>query len=54
MLALHRTPVGGGLPAVTVETVTFTAPEGIAFRVVRGPVPHVTETYELTETATGT
>ena len=54
VLALHRTPVGGGLTAVTVETVTFTAPERIAFRVVRGPVPHVTETFELTETTAGT
>lgn len=54
VLAAHRTPVGGGLTAVTVETVTFTPPERIAFRVVRGPVPHVVETFELTETPTGT
>ena len=37
VLAAHRTPVGGGLVAVTVETVTFDPPERIGFRLVRGP-----------------
>ncbi len=54
VLAAHRTPVGGGLVAVTVETVTFTPPERIGFRLVRGPVPHVAETFELEETPSGT
>lgn len=54
VLAAHRTPVGGNLTAVTVETVTFEEPERIGFRLVRGPVPHVVETFELSETSTGT
>lgn len=54
VLAAHRTPVGGGLTAVTLETVTFDPPARIRFRLVRGPVPHVAETFELEETATGT
>lgn len=54
VLAAHRTPVGGGLTAVTVETVTFDPPKLISFRLVRGPVPYVTETFTLEETATGT
>ncbi|MCH0562987.1 MULTISPECIES: SRPBCC family protein [unclassified Streptomyces] len=55
VLAAHRTPVAGGrLTATTVETVRFTHPERIDFRLVRGPVPAVTETFELTEEQTGT
>lgn len=54
VLAAHRTPVGGGLVAVTVETVTLSAPEKIGFRLVRGPVPYVAETFDLVETPTGT
>lgn len=54
VLAAHRTPVGGGLVAVTVETVTFAPPERIGFRLVRGPVPYVAETFELEETPNGT
>jgi hypothetical protein len=53
VLAAHRTPVGRGLVAVTVETVTFEPPGRIGFRLVRGPVPQVTETFDLEETATG-
>lgn len=51
VLAAHRTPVGGGLVAVTVETVTFDAPARMGFRLVRGPVPHVAETFDLVEIA---
>ena len=51
VLAAHRTPVGGGLVAVTVETVTFDPPARIRFRLVRGPVPYVAETLELREDA---
>jgi hypothetical protein len=54
VLAAHRTPVGGGLTAVTVETVSLDPPRGIGFRLLRGPVPHVAETFTLDETATGT
>ena len=54
VLATHRTPVGGGLVAVTVETVAFEPSVRISFRLVRGPVPHVAETFELEETDAGT
>lgn len=54
VLAAHRTPVGGGLTAVTVETVSFEPPARIRFQLVRGPVPHVIETFELEEMPTGT
>lgn len=49
VLAAHRTPTRTGLTAVTVETVRFTPPERVDFRLVRGPVPHVLETFTLTE-----
>lgn len=49
VLAEHYTPVlGGRLTATTVETVTFDRPHRIGFRLVRGPVPHVTEDFTLT------
>ncbi|MGP4088084.1 SRPBCC family protein [Streptomyces sp. KR55] len=55
VLAEHFTPVAGGrLRAVTVETVRFTRPERIDFRLVRGPVPQVTESFVLSETTAGT
>ncbi len=53
VLAAHFTPVGR-LTATTVETVRFERPRRVTFRLVRGPVPHVTETYELTPVAAGT
>jgi hypothetical protein len=37
----------------TVETVRFTPPERVDFRLVRGPVPHVVEAFVLTEQAGG-
>lgn len=49
VLAAHRTPLGKGLIAVTVETVTFDPPHTMGFRLVRGPVPHVRETFALTQ-----
>ncbi len=49
VLAAHHTPLGHGLTATTVETVHFEPPGQIAFRLVRGPVPQVTETFELRE-----
>lgn len=54
VLAAHHTPVGRRLTAVTVETVTFDPPQRIGFRLVRGPVPDVTETFALEPTDTGT
>jgi hypothetical protein len=55
VLAAHHTPVAGGrLTATTVETVRFTRPDRVDFRLVRGPVPAVTETFELTEEQGGT
>jgi Polyketide cyclase / dehydrase and lipid transport len=52
-LAAHVTTVGRRR-VTTVETVRFERPERIHFRVVRGPVPHVSEEFVLTETADGT
>jgi hypothetical protein len=54
VLAAHYTPLSGGRTATTVETVRFTRPSRVDFRVVRGPVPHVLETFALTATPTGT
>ena len=54
VLAAHFTDVGAGLTATTVETVRFERPHLVAFRLVRGPVPHVTETYSLRKRAGGT
>ncbi|MEZ0067254.1 hypothetical protein ABIA32_003267 [Streptacidiphilus sp. MAP12-20] len=54
VLAAHTTPLARGrLNAVTVETVRFTRPDRIDFRLTRGPVPHVVESFTLTETAAG-
>lgn len=49
VLAAHSTPLGGRLVAITVETVRFTVPERVEFRLVRGPVPHVVEQFVLTD-----
>lgn len=49
VLAAHFTPVRGGLTATTTETVTFDPPRQVGFRLMRGPVPHVSETFDLTE-----
>jgi hypothetical protein len=54
VLAAHRTKVGSGLVATTVETVRFERPVAVHFRLVRGPVPHVVERFELTEDGDGT
>jgi hypothetical protein len=53
VLAAHHTDVGGGRTTTTVETVRFERPERVSFRLVRGPVPEVVETFELTETDEG-
>ena len=49
VLAAHHTPLRRGRTATTVETVRFTRPERVDFRLVRGPVPHVVETFALAE-----
>jgi hypothetical protein len=38
-----------GYTAETVEAVRFERPDLVTFRHVRGPVPHATETFALTE-----
>ncbi len=53
VLAAHFTPVKYGV-ATTVETVRFQRPERIDFRVVRGPVPHVMESFVLDVADEGT
>jgi hypothetical protein len=47
VLAAHRTPIRSGLVATTVETVRLTRPDRVDFRLVRGPVPYVVESFEL-------
>ena len=53
VLADHYTKVGP-LTTTTSETVRFEPPERIHFRLVRGPVPHVVEQFELRESEEGT
>ena len=53
VLAAHRTRVGP-LTVLTVETVRFERPHRVTFRLLRGPVPHVVETYALTADGEGT
>lgn len=52
-LAAHFTGTGP-LTTTTVETVRFERPHRVSFRLLRGPVPHVVETYELREIPAGT
>src|SRR5205807_8450453 len=47
VVAAHHTRVGGGLTATTVESVRFERPRAVTFRLLRGPVPHVTERFAL-------
>lgn len=54
LLAAHYTPIRGRLRATTVETVRFEPPERVDFRLVRGPVPHVKETFLLHDADGGT
>jgi Polyketide cyclase / dehydrase and lipid transport len=53
VLAAHHTDIGGGRTTTTVETVRFERPDRINFRLVRGPVPEVVETFELAVAADG-
>jgi len=54
VLAAHHTPLAPGLTVTTVETVHFEPPHRISFRLVKGPVPHVLERYELQPSEGGT
>jgi hypothetical protein len=53
VLANHYTPAGR-LTTTTMETVRFERPERISFRLLRGPVPHVVERFELRPSHIGT
>lgn len=53
-LAAHFTPLGSRLTVTTVETVRFERPDRVTFRLLRGPVPHLTETFELRQRDDGT
>src|SRR6266851_2152247 len=54
VLAAHFTPVHEGLSATTVETVRFRRPDEVGFRLVRGPVPHLSESFRLEPVTDGT
>ncbi len=54
VLAEHFTPTGAGRVSTTLETVRFEPPHRVSFRLVRGPVPHVTEAFELESVDDGT
>lgn len=53
VLAAHFTQVKCGI-ATTLETVRFHRPDRIDFRLVRGPVPHLVESFLLSRTDAGT
>lgn len=54
VVAAHFTRLRPGLTVTTVESVRFERPERIAFRLLRGPVPHVLETFEFRATEVAT
>jgi hypothetical protein len=53
VLAAHFTPVKCGT-TTTLETVRFERPERIDFRLVRGPVPHLAESFLFSASDAGT
>jgi hypothetical protein len=53
VLAAHHTHVKCGV-TTTLETVRFERPNRVDFRLVRGPVPHVVESFLLTPSQEGT
>jgi hypothetical protein len=53
VLAEHFTDVGRFV-TTTLETIRFRPPHRVDFRLVRGPVPHVVERFELREIHGGT
>ena len=52
VLAAHFTPVKCGV-TTTLETVRFERPNRIDFRLVRGPVPHLVESFLLSPSDAG-
>lgn len=52
-VAAHYTPTRW-ITTTTVETVRFERPHLVSFRLLRGPVPHATETFALRPTEGGT
>lgn len=52
VVATHRTRVGR-VTTVTVESVAFARPEEVRFRLLRGPVPLVTERFALRDAGGG-
>jgi Polyketide cyclase / dehydrase and lipid transport len=54
VIAEHYTRVfGGRMTTTTVESVRFERPNAIHFRLLRGPVPLVVETFEFTSGNSG-
>jgi hypothetical protein len=53
VLAEHYTHTGR-IVATTLEAVRFDRPERVEFRLLRGPVPHVLERFDLRYVADGT
>lgn len=53
VLAEHYTPTGR-IVTTTLETVRFKRPDSVEFTLVRGPVPHVFERFELRDADGGT
>jgi hypothetical protein len=53
VLAAHFTKVKCGI-TTTLETVRFQPPDRVDFRLVRGPVPHLVESFQLTANDGGT
>lgn len=47
VLAAHHTRLADRLTVTTLETIRFDRPALVSFRLVRGPVPHLTEVFEL-------
>ena len=54
VLAAHHTPVRKTMTATTLETVRFERPTRVEFRLVRGPVPHLAESFQLGREEGGT
>jgi hypothetical protein len=53
ILAAHLTSVKCGI-TTTLETVRFRPPDRVDFRLFRGPVPHLVESFLLTANDAGT
>jgi hypothetical protein len=53
VIAEHLTHVGSRLVTSTLESVRFAAPDRVDFRLLRGPVPAVAESFTLEAMADG-